>query len=108
MPEQQVQIFTSTDGQAQLEVALDQETVWLNQAQACGLERDSVCARFARTAHAICNVQNVHIIDSDKPVTLLISDRQSTCSILEHRGISWATAEDYSAAELERSHATAA
>lgn len=33
MAEQQVRIFTSTDGQAQLEVALDQETVWLSQVQ---------------------------------------------------------------------------
>ncbi|MBC7184988.1 MAG: virulence RhuM family protein, partial [Marinobacter sp.] len=33
MTEQQVRIFTSTDGQAQLEVALEQETVWLSQAQ---------------------------------------------------------------------------
>jgi len=33
MTEQQVRIFTSTDGQAQLEVALNQETVWLNQSQ---------------------------------------------------------------------------
>lgn len=31
--EQQVRIFTSTDGQAQLEVALEQETVWLSQVQ---------------------------------------------------------------------------
>ena len=33
MDNQQVQIFTSADGQAQLEVALVQDTVWLNQAQ---------------------------------------------------------------------------
>ncbi|WP_144820498.1 virulence protein RhuM/Fic/DOC family protein [Marinobacter piscensis] len=33
MTEQQVRIFTSTDGQAQLEVALEQETVWLSQIQ---------------------------------------------------------------------------
>lgn len=33
MDDQQVKIFTSSDGQAQLEVALDQETVWLSQAQ---------------------------------------------------------------------------
>ncbi|WP_286715880.1 virulence protein RhuM/Fic/DOC family protein [Marinobacter sp. tcs-11] len=33
MTEQQVRIFTSTDGQAQLEVALEQETVWLSQVQ---------------------------------------------------------------------------
>jgi len=71
MTAQQVQIFTSSDGQAHLEVALDQETVWLNQAQMCDLfgrersvitkhirnvfqerelERDSVCAKFAHTA----------------------------------------------------------
>lgn len=30
---QQVQIFTSADGQAQLEVALEKDTVWLSQAQ---------------------------------------------------------------------------
>lgn len=33
MTEQQIQIFSSVDGQAELEVALDQETVWLSQAQ---------------------------------------------------------------------------
>lgn len=33
MTDQQIQIFTSEDGTAQLQVALDQETVWLSQAQ---------------------------------------------------------------------------
>ncbi|NYT57796.1 virulence protein RhuM/Fic/DOC family protein [Alcaligenaceae bacterium] len=33
MTEQQIQIFTSQDGKAQLEVALDQDTVWLSQTQ---------------------------------------------------------------------------
>ncbi|NLD13842.1 MAG: hypothetical protein GX665_01970 [Gammaproteobacteria bacterium] len=33
MHTQHIQIFTSTDGQAQLEVALEQDTVWLSQAQ---------------------------------------------------------------------------
>jgi hypothetical protein len=37
MADQQVRIFTSTDGQAQLEVALDRETVWLNQSQMSAL-----------------------------------------------------------------------
>jgi len=32
-----VRIFTSTDGKAQLEVALEQETVWLNQSQMAAL-----------------------------------------------------------------------
>lgn len=33
MTDQQIQIFTSQDGRAQLEVALDRDTVWLSQAQ---------------------------------------------------------------------------
>ena len=33
MTTQQIQIFTSADGQAELQVALDKETVWLSQAQ---------------------------------------------------------------------------
>lgn len=33
MTEQQVRIFTSQDGQARLEVALEQDTVWLSQVQ---------------------------------------------------------------------------
>jgi len=33
MTNQHIQIFTSADGQAQLEVALEQDTVWLSQAQ---------------------------------------------------------------------------
>ncbi len=41
MSTQQIQIFTSEDGQARLEVALEQETVWLRQEQMCQLfERD--------------------------------------------------------------------
>ncbi|BBI59861.1 RhuM family protein [Vreelandella sulfidaeris] len=71
MNDQQIQIFTSEDGQAHLEVTLEQESVWLSQAQMCELfgrersvitkhirnvfkegelERNSVCAKFAHTA----------------------------------------------------------
>ena len=71
MNDQQIQIFTSEDGQSYLEVTLEQETVWLSQAQMCELfgrersvitkhirnvfkegelERNSVCAKFAHTA----------------------------------------------------------
>ena len=47
MTEQQVRIFTSNDGQAQLEVALDQETTWLSLDQMTDLfDRDkSVISR---------------------------------------------------------------
>lgn len=37
MSTKQIQIFTSTDGHAQLEVALEQDTVWLSQAQMAAL-----------------------------------------------------------------------
>jgi hypothetical protein len=41
MTEQQIRIFTSNDGQAHLEVALDQETAWLSLDQMTGLfDRD--------------------------------------------------------------------
>ncbi|MGI2150584.1 RhuM family protein [Shewanella baltica] len=67
----QYDIFISQDGQLQLTVAVDTETVWLTQTEICvlfdrersvitkhinnvfkegELERDSVCAIFARTA----------------------------------------------------------
>lgn len=47
---QQVQIFQSSDGVISLEVALEQETVWLSQAQMCELfGRDqSVLSRHIR------------------------------------------------------------
>jgi prophage maintenance system killer protein len=47
MTEQQVRIFTSNDGQAQIEVALDQETTWLSLDQMTDLfDRDkSVISR---------------------------------------------------------------
>ncbi|MGO1328562.1 MAG: RhuM family protein [Idiomarina loihiensis] len=71
MNDKQIQIFESQDGQAQLEVALDKETVWLSQEQMAELfgrersvvakhirnifkddelDRNSVCANFAHTA----------------------------------------------------------
>lgn len=71
MTDLQVQLFTSADGQAELEVALEKETVWLTQSQMCilfgrersvvtkhirnifnegELDRESVCAKFAHTA----------------------------------------------------------
>jgi len=73
---QQVHLFTSQDGQAQLEVALEQETVWLSQAQMCELfGRDqSVISRHARNVFKEgelpeeSNMQKVHIAGSDKPV----------------------------------------
>ena len=37
MNDSQIQLYTSADGQVQLEISLDQDTVWLTQAQMCEL-----------------------------------------------------------------------
>lgn len=71
MTNQQIEIFTSADGHAQISVALDKDTVWVTQAQMCELfvrersvitkhlgnvfkegelVKDSVCAKYAHTA----------------------------------------------------------
>lgn len=76
MTVQEVQIFVSADGQARLEVALDQDTVWLRQEQMAELfGRDrSVITRHISNVFKDCeldeksNVQNLHIAGSDKPV----------------------------------------
>lgn len=67
--QQQVHLFVSEDGQAQLEVALEQETVWLSQAQMAEL--------FGTKRPAITK----HLSNIYKSGEL---DEQTTCSILEH------------------------
>ncbi len=69
MNNQQIQIFTSEDGQAHLEVTLEQETVWLSQAQMAELFSTK---RPAITKH-LSNIYKSGELDED-----------STCSILEH------------------------
>ncbi|MDX5978729.1 RhuM family protein [Vreelandella alkaliphila] len=52
MNDQKIQIFTSEDGQSHLEVTLEQETVWLSQAQMGGL--------FATTPeNVLMHLQNI-------------------------------------------------
>jgi hypothetical protein len=82
MPDQQVRLFTSRDGQARLEVALEEDTVWLSQAQMGQLfGRDqSVISRHTRNVFKEGelaeegNVQKMHIAGSDKPVALYSFD----------------------------------
>ncbi|MBI1887045.1 MAG: virulence protein RhuM/Fic/DOC family protein [Nitrosomonadales bacterium] len=72
----QIAIYQTDDGQVQLEVALEQETVWLSQAQMVDLfGRDqSVVSRHIRNALAEgevaekSNMQKMHIANSDRPV----------------------------------------
>lgn len=69
MTQQQVRIFTTQDGQAQLEVALEQDSVWLSQAQMAEL--------FGTKRPAITK----HLSNIFKSGELA---EESTCSILEH------------------------
>lgn len=76
-----IEIYQSDDGQLELKVALDHDTVWLAQDQLCELfgrersvitkhinnvfkegelERDAVCAKFARTAEDGKTYQTQH------------------------------------------------
>lgn len=76
MEEKKIQIFQTPDGQVRLEVALEQETVWLSQAQMGALfGRDvSVISRHIRNALSEgeiaekSNLQKMQIANSDRPV----------------------------------------
>jgi prophage maintenance system killer protein len=71
-----VVIYQAEDGNAALEVQLDQDTVWLNQAQMSelfGRERSVVTKHINNVFREgelgkKSNVQNMHIANSDKPV----------------------------------------
>lgn len=73
----EVIIYQAEDGQSALEVQLEQDTVWLNQAQMSelfGRER-SVITRHVNNVFREgeldkkSNVQNMHIANSDRPVS---------------------------------------
>ncbi|MDO5686006.1 MAG: RhuM family protein [Neisseria sp.] len=72
-----IEIYQSADGQTQVEVAFDQETVWLSQAQMVTLfGRDvSVISRHIRNAldegeiDEKSNLQKMQIAFADRPVT---------------------------------------
>ena len=75
-------IYQSPDGQTQLDVQMDKQTVWLSQAQMALLfERDqSVISRHIRNVFVEgeleekSNMQNLHIANSDKPVVFYSLD----------------------------------
>ncbi|MCA1797688.1 MAG: virulence RhuM family protein [Geobacteraceae bacterium] len=80
--ERQIAIFTSQDGEASLKVQLDQDTVWLSQAQLVDLfERDvSVISRHIRNVFKDgelaqeSNLQKMQIANSDRPVAFYSLD----------------------------------
>jgi prophage maintenance system killer protein len=75
--EKQIEIYQATDGQTQIEVQLQGDTVWLSQAQMVDLfGRDvSVISRHIRNAIAEgeisekSNLQKMQIANADRPVT---------------------------------------
>lgn len=82
MNQNQIQLFKSNDGHVSLEVSLNNETVWLTQAQMSELfERDqSVMSRHIRNVFTEkelpekSNMQKMHIALSDKPVAYFSLD----------------------------------
>jgi hypothetical protein len=76
MEQNKIQIYQTSDGQVRLEVALEQDTVWLSQAHMVELfgRNQSVVSRHIRNAMAEgevsekSNMQKMHIANSDRPV----------------------------------------
>jgi len=100
----EVILFQAEDGKTRLEVQLDHETVWLNQAQMVALfERDvSVVSRHIRNIFAEgelpekSNLQKMQIANSDRPVVyysldVLISVGYRVKSRRETQFRQWAT-----------------
>lgn len=75
--DKQIEIYQGHDGQTEIEVRLEAETVWLTQSQMAELYgRDqSVVSRHIRNAlkegelAEQSNMQKMHIANSDRPVT---------------------------------------
>jgi len=82
MPNDRITIYETENGETTIDVKLENETIWLTQAQITTLfQRD----RTVITKHINnifkeneleekCNVQKMHIANSDKPVTLYSLD----------------------------------
>ena len=74
----QIEIYKSSEGQTQIEVKFENETVWLTQEQMVLLfQRDqSVISRHIRNIFKEgeldekSNMQKMHITNSDKPIAL--------------------------------------
>ncbi|MEZ5529810.1 MAG: RhuM family protein [Porticoccaceae bacterium] len=73
----QIEIYQTADGQTEIQVRLEADTVWLTQAQMVALfGRDqSVVSRHIRNAlkegevSKKSNMQKMHIANADRPVT---------------------------------------
>jgi hypothetical protein len=92
----EILIYQTEDGQTKIQTRFENETVWLTQEQIVVLfQRDqSVISRHIKNVFDECeldresNVQNLHIANSDKPVTfynldiiISVEDRKGTCRI---------------------------
>ena len=72
----QIEIFQTKDGQTQIEVKFEEDTVWLTQSQITALfnrDRTVITKHITnifkeRELEEESNVQKMHIPNSDKPV----------------------------------------
>lgn len=75
--DKKIEIYTTNDNETTVEVRFDEETVWLNQEQLTQLFQryQSVISRHLNNIfkegelEKKSNMQNMHIANSDKPVT---------------------------------------
>ena len=82
MQENKSNIIVYNDGELELKVSVEQETIWLTQAQLCDIfEKDqSVISRHINNifkdneVDEKSNMQKMHIADSDKPVSFYSLD----------------------------------
>ncbi len=72
MSRQQIQLFTSADGQAQLQVALEHDTVWLSLQQLTELlDRDkSVISRHLKNIFDSNELQCEAVVAKKQPLRL--------------------------------------
>lgn len=81
MSDQQIQIFTSEDGQAHLEVTLEQETVWLSLDQMTNLfGRDkSVISRHIRNVFIEDELERESVVAKNATTAASPKVRQPSC-----------------------------
>ncbi len=81
-PQNKIEIYQTKNGSPQIEIKFENETLWMNQKQIAEVfERDrTVINKHIKNIFAEgeleenCNVQKMHIANSDKPITLYSLD----------------------------------
>lgn len=84
MAEQQIQIFVSQDGNAQLEVTVDQDTAWLSLDQMAALfDRDkSVISRHIRTVFKEGKLERAQLLQKMQQLRLMAKPISTAARVL--------------------------